>query len=75
MAVHDHDRSARDYMRDARTNYDDADPITKFAGVAVGVLLLGIVLFMFLAAPAPDPARNTVQQAPTTTTAPTTQPQ
>jgi len=85
MAIHDHERrTAQDYMRDARSSYEDTGSGVKWVGLIVGLFLLGIILFMFLAAPSQDPTGGITRQAPTTTvpqsptpspTGPTTQPQ
>jgi hypothetical protein len=75
MAIHDPDhRSARDYMHDARSRYDDASTGTKWAGIIVGLALLAFVIYMLFATAGPDTAGDSAQQMPTTTTAPTTAP-
>lgn len=77
MAVPDEEhRSAPDYMREARTNreYDGAG--FRWIGALGLLLLIGFILFLFLAAPSQDPTGGkTISPAETApTTAPTTQP-
>jgi hypothetical protein len=82
MAVHDNDRrTARDYMRDARTRYDGANSATRWGGALLALVLLAFIIYMFVTASGPNPNSTvfdgrTTPSAPTTgpATAPTTQP-
>jgi succinate dehydrogenase hydrophobic anchor subunit len=77
MAVHDNERrTARDYMHNARTRYDDTSSGSRWIGIVVGLALLAFIVYMlYAAATGPDTTGDAVRQTPqnpTTTTAPRT---
>jgi hypothetical protein len=76
MAIHDDQRTSRDYIRNARTRYDETPTGTGWAGALIGLAILAFIAYMLFAAATPDSTGDAVRQTPnnTTTTAPTTAP-
>jgi hypothetical protein len=76
MAVHDNDRrTARDYMHNARTRYDDTSSGTRWFGILAGLAIVAFILYMLFAAANPRDTGEAVRQTPqnpTTTTVPQT---
>lgn len=74
MAIHDHDRTPRDYMRDEPSRYQVAG--TGTGGILVGLAVIAVIFYMFFtAANSPSTTGDAVRQTPqnpTTTTAPHT---
>ena len=75
MALQDYDtpteplhRRQRNSIDDAR-NYDNAGSVLKWVGIGAFLFLLGLVLFIFVAAPSQDPTGG-ITRSPATTTVP-----
>ena len=75
MALNDDRRTARDYMQDARTRYDDTSPGTRWVGILAGLAAIAFILYMIFATANPTNTGDAIRQTPqnpTTTTAPRT---
>ena len=89
MALQDYDTPTEPLYRRQRNSRDDArdsdaGSVLKWVGIGAFLFLLGLVLFIFVAAPSQDPtggitrspATTTVPQSPApSSTSPTTRPQ
>jgi hypothetical protein len=88
MAVHDDRRSPGDYIRNARTRYEESRTGTGWAAVLAGLAVLAVIAYMLFAGATTDRTGEAVRQTPNTgptniqrtapsttpSTAPTTQP-